>query len=187
MSPRVAHTLNLLMLSAMVAASVYTLTALPDGARIAMNFHADGTPRGTSPAGLALSFMPGITVFSMLVIWGVSHVEPRADNIRRSRSSVLAISVALTATYAAVHGGIVALALGIAVDMGRLMLLTVGGVFVVIGNVMGKVRPNFFVGIRTPWTLSDDHVWDKTHRMGGRLMMLGGTGTAGLGVRRLAR
>ena len=41
-------------------------------------------------------------------------------------------------------------------------------------QVVGRVRPNFFVGIRTPWTLSDDQVWRRTHRVSGRLLFAGG-------------
>ena len=44
----------------------------------------------------------------------------------------------------------------------------------VIGNVLGKARPNWFGGIRTPWTLSSDRSWDVTHRWAGRLFMLAG-------------
>jgi uncharacterized membrane protein len=46
--------------------------------------------------------------------------------------------------------------------------------FVIIGNYLGKVRKNFFIGIRTPWTLASDEVWNRTHRIGGRLFMLSG-------------
>ena len=44
----------------------------------------------------------------------------------------------------------------------------------VIGNVMGKLRPNHFVGFRTPWTLANERVWDQTHRFGGKVFVLGG-------------
>jgi uncharacterized membrane protein len=43
-----------------------------------------------------------------------------------------------------------------------------------MGNYMGKLKPNWFVGIRTPWTLSSETVWNKTHRFGGKVFMLGG-------------
>jgi len=46
--------------------------------------------------------------------------------------------------------------------------------FVVIGNYMGTIRSNFFFGIKTPWTLSSDEVWRKTHRLGGALFILAG-------------
>ena len=52
--------------------------------------------------------------------------------------------------------------------------LTIGLLFIILGNYMGKIKPNWFMGIRTPWTLSNDEVWNKTHRLGGKLFMLMG-------------
>jgi uncharacterized membrane protein len=50
----------------------------------------------------------------------------------------------------------------------------IGAVFIMLGNYFQAVRPNYFIGIRTPWTLENEQVWKKTHRLGGRLFMLGG-------------
>lgn len=55
-----------------------------------------------------------------------------------------------------------------------LTLLLPGVLFLVLGNVMGKLRQNAMVGIRTPWTLRNERVWDQTHRWGGKAMVLGG-------------
>jgi len=52
--------------------------------------------------------------------------------------------------------------------------LTIGVLFLILGNYMGKIKSNWFMGIRTPWTLSNDEVWNKTHRLGGKLFMLMG-------------
>jgi len=52
--------------------------------------------------------------------------------------------------------------------------LIIGLLFIVLGNYMGKIKPNWFMGIRTPWTLSNDQVWSKTHRLGGKMFMLMG-------------
>lgn len=54
------------------------------------------------------------------------------------------------------------------------ILLSVGILFVVIGNFMPKFKSNFYMGIKTPWTLSSDEVWRKTHRLGGRCFFLSG-------------
>lgn len=54
------------------------------------------------------------------------------------------------------------------------MPFLVGIMFIIMGNYMGKIRPNWFMGIRTPWTLSSDEVWNKTHRLGGKLFVLAG-------------
>ena len=56
--------------------------------------------------------------------------------------------------------------------------LTIGRLFIVLGNVLGKVRSNFMFGVRTPWTLASDPRWNKTHRLVGRLFVLLGWGSS---------
>jgi uncharacterized membrane protein len=63
---------------------------------------------------------------------------------------------------------------GVEVEQAVVMRLVFGGLFVALGAVMGKVRPNWFVGIRTPWTLSSKESWVKTHRVGGWIFLLVG-------------
>src|SRR5262249_43685722 len=58
----------------------------------------------------------------------------------------------------------------------------VGVLLVVLGNFLGKVTRNFFVGIRTPWTLASEEVWFKTHRLGGKLFVFAGLATFALGL-----
>jgi uncharacterized membrane protein len=64
--------------------------------------------------------------------------------------------------------------MGVPVSMARLMPALVGVMLVVVGNVLPQARPNWFFGIRTPWTLSNDRVWERTHRVGGYLMVAAG-------------
>jgi uncharacterized membrane protein len=56
----------------------------------------------------------------------------------------------------------------------KAMFVSIGVLFVVIGNLLGKVTRNFFVGIRTPWTLANEEVWYRTHRLGGKLFVVAG-------------
>lgn len=63
---------------------------------------------------------------------------------------------------------------GYDIPVHAISLSAVGVLLIIMGNYMGKVRKNFFIGIRTPWTLADDDVWERTHRLGGRLFMLAG-------------
>jgi uncharacterized membrane protein len=69
------------------------------------------------------------------------------------------------ALYATTHDG---------ADPGRVVLGGVSLFFVLLGNVMGKVRRNFYIGIRTPWTLASERVWVDTHRLAGRTMVASG-------------
>jgi len=69
-----------------------------------------------------------------------------------------------------------ALALNVPVNISRIITGGLGVLFFVMGNCMGRLRPNYFAGFRTPWTLESRTVWLKTHRLGGRLMMICGVG-----------
>lgn len=60
------------------------------------------------------------------------------------------------------------------VSIGRIITAMVSCIFVVIGNMMGKVKHNYFFGIRTPWTLSDPDVWIRTHSLGGKIWFVMG-------------
>jgi uncharacterized membrane protein len=56
----------------------------------------------------------------------------------------------------------------------NILFLLLGGMFVALGNYFQAVKPNYFIGIRTPWTLESEQVWRKTHRIGGILWIIGG-------------
>jgi uncharacterized membrane protein len=58
--------------------------------------------------------------------------------------------------------------------IGKAMLPAMGLLFIIIGSLLRKAKRNFFIGIRTPWTLSSDMVWDKTHQLGATLFMASG-------------
>jgi uncharacterized membrane protein len=65
-------------------------------------------------------------------------------------------------------------AFGKPVNVGSVVLTATGALFLVLGNFMGKIRPNWFVGIRTPWTLSSKESWTKTHRLAGWVFIAAG-------------
>lgn len=73
-------------------------------------------------------------------------------------------------------GGVIALlaAAGEPLPMDRALLVPMGLLLTLLGNFMGKFTRNFFVGIRTPWTLASEEVWLRTHRLGGKVFVVGG-------------
>ena len=64
--------------------------------------------------------------------------------------------------------------IGYHVPMEKAIPAGISVLFIIWGNLLGKIRQNYFVGIKLPWTLSSEHVWNKTHRLGGKLMVLSG-------------
>ena len=65
-------------------------------------------------------------------------------------------------------------AIGYNINISTYIPLLVGLLFIIIGNYMGKIKMNWFMGIRTPWTLSSEETWNKTHQLGGKLFMISG-------------
>ena len=72
--------------------------------------------------------------------------------------------LALLIVHAAVTGGL----------LGNVIFVVVGALFAFLGNYMQTVRPNYFIGIRTPWALENEEIWDKTHKLAGRLFFISG-------------
>ena len=107
------------------------------------------------------------------------RLDPRKRNYEKFQKYYDAFGVVITAFVAVMMG--IALVEAFhpgTVSMGRVISALVGLLFLFLGNLMGKVKPNFFMGIRNPWTLSDPDVWNRTHRLGGGLFFLAGLATA---------
>lgn len=145
---------------------------------IAIHWNAAGEANGfTSPLGAVLE-LPLITlgVYAMLVL--VPRLDPFRANYERFGSTMRVLRWEMVISMVGMHWLGLAPALGVAADPDRLRRFLIAALFVVIGNVLGLVRRNFFVGIRTPWALADERVWQRTHRFGGRLFV--GCGLVGM-------
>ncbi|MCB0843280.1 MAG: SdpI family protein [Bacteroidetes bacterium] len=138
---------------------------------IPMHWNAKGEIDGYgSPASLFLT--PIITLFTMAIVWLVPLLDPK-KNVQHFQKTLDMIVLALAAFFLLVFIGIISASLGYEFDMGNVILSGVLILFIVLGNYFGKLRPNYFVGIRTPWTLENETVWLKTHRLGGKVWVYG--------------
>jgi uncharacterized membrane protein len=154
--------------------SAWAWTQLPADAQVPIHWDADGTPNGFASKTVGLLLLPLITAGVAALFWIIPTIEPRRANILKSEKAYTAIWIALVLLLAAIDLVAVAAALGSEVNVSSVVPIGVGALFVVIGNYLPKVRPNYMVGIRTPWTLTSDLSWDRTHRLGGRLFVVEG-------------
>ncbi len=100
--------------------------------------------------------------------------DPGKENYRSFARAYNLIRLTLTLFFGTLFTVSVLSALGYHVNMTTVIGLALGALFMVLGNVMGKIRPNWFVGVRTPWTLSSKLSWTKTHRLAGWLFIVMG-------------
>jgi uncharacterized membrane protein len=148
------------------SAAVYS--RLPE--RVPTHWGPNGVDGWSSRAAGAL-LMPTIALVSWLLLRWLPHIDPRRENYARFRGTYDAVVLALVGLLVALHVAMLGAALGWPVRVERLTPVAVGLLFVVIGNLLPRARSNWFFGIRTPWTLSSDRVWERTHRVSGYLMI----------------
>jgi uncharacterized membrane protein len=185
MNRRPAVIASAVAIIAMLVVSAWAWPQIPDGARVPIHWGIDGQPNGWAPKWVALLITPGIAAVLTLVFGVIPAIEPRRSNLARSSAFYLTSWTGAIVVLAVVHVVAVSVALGAAFDMGRVVAIMVGLLFVGIGNFLPKTRSNFFAGIRTPWTLTSERSWAVTHRVGGIGFVLVGalsvvSGTVGL-------
>jgi uncharacterized membrane protein len=104
----------------------------------------------------------------------IPRMSPQGFRVERFRRVFGIIQVAIVAFLFLVSALVLLAGAGVPIPIDRVIVASTGVLLTVLGNFMGKVTKNFFVGIRTPWTLANDEVWLRTHRLGGRLFVAAG-------------
>lgn len=155
-----------------VIAGVWLYPRLP--AEVPTHWDLHNHVNGVTPRFWAAAFPAlGVLIVAVLAVV-LPAVSPRQFAIRRFEG-VWGVLMLVMQGFMLVAGlGILLPGAGYAVSMPSIVMLAAGVLYLLLGNYMGKLRRNFFIGIRTPWTLASDAVWERTHRFGGRLFMLGG-------------
>ena len=143
---------------------------LPDS--IATHFDFNGVPDGWSSKPFTVFALPALLVGIHLLCTFGTLADPKRRNIQNKIfTMVLWISPVISLSTC---GATYLYALDIPVNMVLLCVSMCGILFLIIGNYLPKCRQNYTVGIKLPWTLSDEENWDRTHRLAGKLWMVGG-------------
>jgi uncharacterized membrane protein len=159
--------------SFVVLAGVLSYLAAPSlPTELVSNWNAAGEPNGTLPKSLALWLFPALTAGLLVVFAAIPRIDPLRENIAKFRPYYDWFIVIFTGYMLALHAGIIAFNLGYEFDFTLLVLLAAAGLLYYSGVLVTHAERNWFVGIRTPWTLSSEEVWRRTHILGGRLFKL---------------
>jgi uncharacterized membrane protein len=173
MTFKFAKFVSLLAIAATALAAVWLHFHLPEGP-VATHFGPDGVANGFMPRDRAFGFTPVALVLLTLLMWVLPYLMPKNGKLERSGIAYETIWIAVVALLVCIDGLIIATAVGYVVDMPMAATILIGLMYIILGNVLPKFRYNYVAGIRTPWTLSDERVWDRTHRFSGPVFMLTG-------------
>lgn len=151
------------------------LIALPHlPAMMPIHWGANGEADGFATKINAMILTVGIMVLIYFVIAFVPRIDPRKENYKYFSKTYNIVLNAVLLLFFFVNMSTILQGLGYNVPMSYIAPIMAGIIFIIIGNYLQRVRSNYFMGIRTPWTLSNETVWKKTHRLSGKLFFIGG-------------
>jgi len=152
-----------------------TLVAYPSLPSIVpIHWDAHGHVNGWGPKWSLLLYGPGMMTFIVLMFAALPWLSPKRFEVDSFRATYLYIMIVIVAMLAYCQILILVTALGLVLDVSRAIEGGVCLLMALLGNVMGKVRRNFYVGIRTPWTIANEQVWNATHRFAAKTFFAGG-------------
>ena len=159
----------LLLIVAAVALSIFYYPQLPE--RMATHWNASGEANGFSSRLWGAWMLPLIMAAVWLLMQAIPHIDPRKANYEKFSGMYEALVILVLAFMLLIHIVVLRGALGTPIRMERIFMPSVGVFIAIMGLLIPKVHPNWFVGIRTPWTLTSDLSWERTHKIGGTLFV----------------
>lgn len=150
----------------MAALTTWAWLSLPADALVPTHFNASGQVDAYSGKAFGLLLLPAIAVGILALLLVVPRIDPRRTNIEKSAVAYNAIGIAIMVLFTGVDVVVVLSAMGRAIDVSLLMSVGIGLLFIAIGIALPRLRSSYLVGIRTPWTLTSELAWRKTHVLG---------------------
>jgi uncharacterized membrane protein len=160
------------LIAILAAASVYFYERFPE--RVITHWNFSGQADGWSGRGFAAFFLPALLIGLYLLFIFIPRLDPEKERyaefakVYNAFRNLILLALAVIYFVASLNN------IGYEVPVGVWTPAIIGLLFIFLGSYFGKIKKNRFVGIRTPWTMSSETVWNKTHRFGGKIFMLGG-------------
>jgi len=155
-----------------IIVGIFGFIVLPD--TVPIHWGINGQANGYGPKWVGTFLFPLISIGIYVLILVLLAAGPRLGG-RQATTANLQIAKVIIAGIIlfmlVIQLATIAQSLGIGFDITTVVMLAISVLFIFIGNYMGKMRRNFWMGIRTPWTLTNAIVWERTHRLGGWLFV----------------
>ena len=173
MSTRTTTIVVLLMIAAATIVGVALWNQLPDP--MASHWNVNDQVDGYTSKFWGVFMLPLVTLGMLLLLIIIPSIDPLKANIAQFRDVFNLFITLMVAFMLYVYALSLRWNLGYTeFGMSKALLPAMGILFFFVGYLLRKAKRNFFIGIRTPWTLSSDNVWDETHRIGSVLFMIAG-------------
>lgn len=169
---RRSYVIILLLITLSLLLGVYLYPRVPE--RMASHWNTLGQVDGYTPKLWGLFLLPLMSLLLLLFLMAIPRIDPLKSNIEKFRGYYDGFIVLCAVFFLYMHVLTMLWSLGLTFDMNQALAPAMGLLFFAAGVMVENAKRNWFIGIRTPWTLSNDEVWEKTHRLGGKLFRLAG-------------
>ena len=164
--------IQLLIVLAMFGAGYLLYDKLP--AQMPSHWNIEGEVDSYISKQLGVVLFPSITLAIALLFPILSKIDPRKEKYALFKRPWLILQMVFVMFFAYIYFVSLYLTFHPEQSAAGFILGGIGVLFVLIGNYLGKIRQNYFIGIKTPWTLHSEDVWNKTHRLGGWCFAIAG-------------
>lgn len=161
----------LIILIAPFVASTILWDTMPN--IVPTHFNAAGKADDYGPKWINAFLLPGIAVITYFFLLIIPAIDPK-KRIDNAQKPIAAIRIVISLFLVGVYALVMVKTFNMEADIVQFVLASVGVLILITGNYMNSIKPNYFIGIRTPWTLENPEVWKKTHRFASKLWIIGG-------------
>ncbi len=172
MKLRKSEVIVLIIILLSLAISIYFSPKLPD--KIAAHWNYKGEVDGNLAKSWGIFLMPAFLFVLFLLFVFIPRLDPLKANVEKFRKYFDGFIILFFVFMLVIHLQTILWTLGIKIKPNILFPIALGILFYYIGIMLNHAQRNWFIGIKTPWTLSSDLVWEKTHKLGAKLFKIGG-------------
>lgn len=164
---------SMILIALMFATVAITYQSLPQKLPFHWNIHGV-VDNYVEKNPLSACMVPLITLGSWILMLLLPLIDPKKEKYASFERPYRIFRHLFVVIFAIIFGAVTINSFGNYLSMQRLIPATLSFFFIILGNFLGKIRQNYFVGFKLPWTLSDEDNWNKTHRLAGRLFVVAG-------------
>lgn len=167
MTMKKAYIIAIAIILLSLIAALYFYPKMPD--QMASHWNAAGEADNTMSKFWGLFLMPMIMVATFLLLYFMPKIDPLKRNVEKFREYYESFIIFIMLFFVYIYSLSILWNLDYRFNMSTMMVPAIAFLFYYAGILMERSKRNWFIGIKTPWTLSSDYVWNKTNQLGGRL------------------
>ncbi|MGM0807132.1 MAG: SdpI family protein [Bacillota bacterium] len=161
-----------LLIALSVLIGVFAYPYLPD--QMPMHWNIHGEVDGYWDKQYAAFFPPLLMIVLMALFIFMPRIDPKKENYKKFSSSYTIFITIMNVFFLLLQSMTISYGLGVNIDISLVVNLGIGLLFIVLGNYLPRIKHNYFIGVRTPWTLANEKTWRKTHQLSGKLFVMAG-------------